>query len=351
MKNILVTGGTGYIGSHTCISLLKKGYKLTVIDSNINSSILSLEKIRLIINVSISEFNKILFFKKGDIRDKIFLKKIFQEAKTIDNPIEAVIHFAGLKAVGESVIQPLKYWENNVYGSVNLFQIMEENNCNTIVFSSSANIYGQTDLIPIKEDSKIKPINTYGHTKATIEYILKSLFNSKKNKWKIANLRYFNPIGAHESGLIGENPLSIPNNLFPFICGVAIGRYDFLKIFGNDWPTFDGTGIRDYIHVADLADAHALTLDYLFKNKSQIINLNIGTGKGTSVLELVEEFKNVTGKRIPYKFVDRRLGDIPIAIANNKKATLTLRWIPKRSIKDMCKDGWNWQFKNPSGYR
>lgn len=350
MKNILVTGGTGYIGSHTCLSLLKKGYRLVIIDSNVNSSSKSLEKIRIILNISRAEFKKILVFKKGDIRDCDFLDEVFLKAKNKGDPITGVIHFAGLKAVGESVQNPLLYWENNVYGSIKLFNAMLKFNCKTIIFSSSATIYKPSLLAPIAENSEILPNNPYGYTKASIENILRNIFESSNKKWRVANLRYFNPIGAHKSGLIGESPLNVPNNIFPYLCGIGIGRYDYLKIFGNDWPTKDGTGIRDYIHVMDLADAHVSALDFLFNNTPQLIDINIGTGLGTSVLDLVEEFKKVNGCKIPYIFCDRRPGDVASLLANNEKAISFLNWSPKKTISDMCIDGWRWQTQNPSGY-
>tara|TARA_Y100001978_G_scaffold17139_1_gene13183 strand:- start:162 stop:1217 length:1056 start_codon:yes stop_codon:yes gene_type:complete len=351
MKNILVTGGTGYIGTHTCLKLLESGYKLVIIDSNINSSSKSLEKIRIILSLSEVDFKKILVFKKGDIRNRDFLEDIFFEAKNKGDPIEGVIHFAGLKAVGESVQKPILYWDNNVSGSIKLFDVMSQFNCKIIIFSSSATIYKPSALLPFKENSEISPTNPYGNTKASIENILKNIFESSNKEWRVANLRYFNPIGAHESGLIGEDPTNIPNNLFPYLCRVASGRYEHLKIFGNDWPTKDGTGIRDYIHIMDLADAHVSALDFLFKNTPQIIDLNIGTGIGTSVLELVDKFQKLNGCRIPCSFCDRRPGDIPILIANNEKALSILNWKPKKTISDMCIDGWRWQIQNPNGYQ
>ncbi len=351
MKSILITGGTGFIGSHTSLLLLEKGYCVNIIDSNINSSEVVLKKIleiRKEKNSINSDIN--LNFFKGDIRDKTLLKKIFYEAKQKKRPIEAVIHFAGLKSVEESVQDPLRYWETNVYGSVCLFNVMKENKCKTLVFSSSATVYGVPDLIPIKESSIIKPLNPYGHTKAAIESILENIYKSRKAEWKIVNLRYFNPIGAHESGLLGEDPKNIPNNLFPYICRVASRRYKNLKIFGNDWPTFDGTGVRDYIHVMDLAEAHISALEYLLKSNSNFLNLNIGTAKGTSVLQLVEEFKKINKVDIPYEFWNRRSGDVPEVIADNSLALKILDWKPKKNLEDMCRDGWKWQSLNPSGY-
>ena len=348
MKNILITGGTGYIGSHTCLHLLEKGYKLTIIDSNVNSSPLSLKRVKnLVCNRDTS--NKITFFK-GDLRDKLFLNNVFLSAIKRNIPIEGVIHFAGLKSVSESFSKPFLYWENNVIGSLHLFELMEKYACRNLVFSSSASIYGYKSSDPIFETSEIKPYSPYAYTKVSIENILNSIFQSFNDSWKIANLRYFNPIGAHESGLIGDNSLSVATNIFPLLCKVAKGKIKELKIFGNDWPTKDGTCIRDYIHIMDLAEAHCLALEYLFKNKSQIIDLNIGTGIGTSVLELVNKFMLVNKCYVPYRFCERRLGDLPNVVADNNKAILTLGWNPKRNIKNMCEDGWKWQTLNPNGF-
>ncbi len=347
MKNILVTGGTGFIGSHICVSLLERGHKLILIDSNVNSSSIVIEKIKEILNKKNIKNN--FSFKKGDVRDKYFLKQVFEEAKKEKDPIQAVIHCAGLKAVQESILRPMMYWENNVYGSICLFEIMSQYGCKTIVFSSSATVYGKSNSKLISETHEIKPSNTYGDTKVAVENILKAIFKSSKNSWRIVNLRYFNPIGAHESGLLGDNPLNIPNNLFPIICQVAQGELKELKIYGNDWETVDGTGIRDYIHIMDLADAHCYALDFLLENKPQILSLNIGTGIGTSVLELVNKFMKVNKCVIPYKFCDRRLGDLPFVVANNNKASTILNWLPKRSLEDMCHHGWKWQILNRNG--
>jgi len=342
MKSILITGGLGFIGSHTCLSLVKRGYKIIVVDSNINSSIKSLKRIYKILKQTDIVYKDIVF-EKGDIRNEAFLKKVFTNAFKNKYSINAVIHFAGLKAVGESVENPILYWDFNVNGTIQLLKVMKSFNCRTIVFSSSATIYGKTDLNPILEDFKINPTNPYGQTKATIESILFSLFNSSKDSWRIANLRYFNPIGAHPTGLLGEDPLKKPNNIFPLVCKVAKGVYEKLYIFGNDWPTLDGTGIRDYLHVMDLAEAHCLSLDHLLKNNPQILNLNIGTGIGTSVLQLIKTFENINKCIVPYEFCQRRPGDVAISIADNQLATSVLKWKPKRNIEDMCRDGWKWQ--------
>ncbi len=349
MKNILVTGGTGFIGSHTCLALLERGYKLTVIDSNINSNPLSLKRVEEIFLTKNNNIPKINF-EKGDIRDEKFLSNVFLKAKNNSSSIDAVIHFAGLKAVGDSVKNPLLYWDMNLNSSLNLVKVMDKFYCRTIVFSSSATIYGDAKNIPIDEEAEIKPTNPYGHTKACIEYLLDGLFNSCNSDWRVANLRYFNPIGAHESGLIGEDLFNKPNNLFPFICGVAQGKYKHLNIFGNDWETPDGTGIRDYIHVMDLADSHCSALKFLIEKDPQILKLNIGTGIGTSVLELIENFKDINKCDIPYVFRPRRPGDVPILIADNRRAISLLDWHPKRNIQDMCRNGWDWQKLNPKGF-
>ena len=350
MDSILITGGTGFIGSHTCVSLLEDNYNLYVIDSNINSSIRAIDAIKKIFEGKENNISEKLKFFKGDIRDSSFLKKVFLNAEKDKKPIRSVIHFAGLKSVKESIDKPILYWDFNVCGTLSLLEVMGQYNCNTIVFSSSATIYGQNSNIPIKESDSVSPVNPYGNTKASIESILKSVFLSEKNTWRIANLRYFNPIGAHSSGFIGEDPLQEPNNLFPYICRVAKGIYPHLNIFGNNWSTSDGTGIRDYIHVMDVADSHKIVLELLNKNKSQYINLNIGTGKGTSVLELVNTFQKINHCYIPYEFVERRPGDIESVIANNHLAKTILDWEPIRNIEEMCEDGWRWQVKNPNGF-
>ncbi len=349
MKTILVTGGCGFIGSHTCLCLLKNDYRVVVVDSNINSSKLSLENIKKILKQ-----NKLLIediiFNKGDIRDEEFLKKVFIQAINNGNPIEGVIHFAGLKSVAESTKDPLLYWDNNVCGSLTLLKVMQLFKCETIVFSSSATVYGNTKINPIKESFEIKPLNPYGQTKASIEHILAGIFKASQEKWKIANLRYFNPIGAHESGLLGEETLNKPNNLFPYIALVASGKYKKLNIYGKDWPTHDGTGIRDYIHVMDLAEAHKCALNFLFDNGPNLLNLNIGTGIGTSVLELIQTFEEVVKCKIPYDFCERRPGDVGTLIADNETAISLLQWHPKKDLKDMCEDGWRWRSLNPNGY-
>ena len=348
MTRILITGGAGFIGSHTCVTLLEAGYKIVVLDSFINSSPESLERVKIITNSSGSSSSNLEVIE-GDIRDNQLLDNLFRKYKNKDK-IEAVVHFAGLKAVGESVEKPLLYWDVNVNGTRCLLQSMQENKCNTIIFSSSATIYGISSSKQLTEDDPINPINPYGNTKAAIEKILSDVNTSNPKVWRIACLRYFNPVGAHPSGLIGENPFEKPNNLFPFITQVAIGKREKLNIFGNDWPSTDGTGIRDYIHVMDLADGHRDSLALLLKNPPQIMHLNLGSGNGVTVLEMVKAFEKVTGKKIPFEFVGRRPGDVFISVANPGLALQTLGWSTKFSISDICNHGWNWQQKNPNGY-
>ncbi len=350
MKNILVTGGAGFIGSHTCLLLLERGYFVYVIDSFVNSSPKSLDKILEINKLKKTNFQNKLKVFYGDLLDKNFLDNVFSGLTKINQKIDAVIHFAGLKSVSESVSKPLKYWQVNVVGTLNLLEVMEEYNCNTLVFSSSATVYAQSENILLLENSPIKPINPYGSTKYTIECILKDIFNSSDKNQKFASLRYFNPIGAHPSGLIGENPKGKPNNIFPLITNTAKGIQKELKIFGNDWPTKDGTAIRDYIHVMDLADAHVKVLENLCHGKSRCINVNIGTGKGTSVLDLVKTFEKVNNIEVPYVFTDRRSGDGCRVVADNSFLIKEFKICPKMSIEDMCRDGWKWKSLNPHGF-
>ena len=350
MKTILVTGGLGFIGSHTCVSLLEKGYKILILDSLINSSIKVIEGIKKISLVNKNDINERIQFYECDLRDTLKLEKIFKDNISESKRIDAVIHFAGLKAVAESIKYPLKYYDCNVLGTINLLKIMERFNCKKIVFSSSATIYGNSGKnCNIKEEAPINPINPYGATKVVIEDILQNLFLTS-NTWSVAILRYFNPIGAHPSGLIGESPLKTPNNIFPIINEVASGERKNLNIFGNDWETYDGTGVRDYIHVMDLADGHVSALAYLFKNVGKIIKLNLGTGNGTSVLELISIFKSVNNLEIPYLFTKRRKGDISRAVADITLAKEKLNWFPIRDLKMMCRDGWKWKKQNINGY-
>ncbi len=350
MKYILVTGGAGFIGSHTSITLIENGYNLLIIDNFVNSNPEVINRIKIITKLDKKKFNNRIKLKNIDLRDQKLLNNLFEEEYQNGNEILGVIHFAGLKAVGESVNNPIKYWDFNVNGAINLIKVMTKFDCKLIVFSSSATIYGFPSKVPIEENSLINPINPYGQTKATIENLLRDTFMSTKQEWKIACLRYFNPVGAHPSGILGEDPLGIPNNLFPFITQVAVGMRKELKIFGNDWNTKDGTGTRDYIHVMDLAEGHLAALNFLIKSDPQLLEVNLGTGKGTTVLEFVNAFEESTGKKIPYQFVERRDGDAPTTFADVKKAKNILNWVAKRDIKDICKDGWNWQSKNPEGY-
>ena len=349
MRRILVTGGSGFIGSHTCYSLLENNYDLFVIDSLVNSNIKSIARIKKIFmdkKINISE--KLKFFK-GDLRNKRFIDSIFEKANEEKKPIEGVIHFAGLKAVSESVSEPLLYWENNVLGSLNLLRSMEENNCKNIVFSSSATVYGNSNDDLLKESSKICPINPYGSTKLAVENMLNDIFGDSKKEWKIAILRYFNPVGAHQTGLLGENPLQRPNNIFPIIINSAYENKQ-MKVFGKDWPTHDGTCIRDYIHVVDLADSHVKALNYLFQNQRKLITLNIGTGKGISVLELIKTFQEINNVKVPFVFGKRREGDTSKLVADNSKAKKILNWFPRNSLEEMCVNGWKWKCLNPNGY-
>lgn len=332
---ILVTGGAGYIGSHTCLELLDAGHDVTVIDNLSNSSEESLNRITMISGKSVN-------FYRADIRNLNELEKIFSE-----NDFYAVIHFAGLKAVGESVRIPLQYYENNITGTLTLCEVMNKFNIKNIIFSSSATVYGDPSVIPLTEECSTGATNPYGRTKLFIEEILSDLSFSDIN-WKIVLLRYFNPIGAHESGLLGENPKGIPNNLVPFITQVAVGKLSELHIFGNDYPTPDGTGIRDYIHVVDLAKGHLAALRNL--DKIQGIEIfNLGTGKGYSVLDVIKAFEKESGITIPYKITKRRYGDVASCYADPTKSERFLGWKAEKNINDMCRDSWNWQSKNPDG--
>lgn len=342
METILITGGAGFIGSHTCLEMLEGGYDLCIIDSLANSSKKIISQIKKITSETKNVKLGKLFFREGDLRSISFIEMVFLEFENKKMPFTSVIHFAGLKAVQESVINPLTYWEVNISSTINLLKIMNKYNCNKLVFSSSATIYDQSKKGKFVENSPKKPINPYGNTKLTIEKILNDLFDSNVNKWKIVNLRYFNPVGAHNSGMIGENPISRPTNLFPLILKVSRKEIKELSIYGNDWPTKDGTCIRDYIHVMDLADAHLAALHYLNENPPQIISFNIGTGKGTSVLEVIEKFVKVNLVSLPYKFQSRREGDSAWVVADNKFALERLDWSPRRSIEDMCADSFRW---------
>jgi UDP-glucose 4-epimerase len=333
---ILVTGGAGYIGSHTCVELLNAGNEIIVVDNFSNSKPESLKRVK---EITGKEFS----FYEVDLLDRQALAKVFEE-----NEIDAVIHFAGLKAVGESVSIPLHYYHNNITGTLMLCQVMQEFNVKNLVFSSSATVYGMPEKMPISEDFPLSTTNPYGSTKLMIEQILKDLYVAD-NSWSIALLRYFNPIGAHESGRIGEDPNGIPNNLMPYITQVSVGKLKELQVFGNDYSTVDGTGVRDYIHVVDLAMGHLKALEKVLKTNG-VDAYNLGTGSGYSVLQLVSAFEKASGNKVPYKIVDRRPGDVAVCYADPAKASIELGWEAKRGIEEMCLDSWRWQEKNPQGY-
>jgi UDP-glucose 4-epimerase len=326
---ILVTGGAGYIGSHTCIELMKSGHELIVVDNFCNSKPSVLERIR---DISKNNFN----FIESDIRDHKKMEEIFSR-----NNIDAVIHFAGLKAVGESVAEPLNYYDTNVNGSLALFRTMQKFGVKTLVFSSSATVYGDPEVVPIKENFPLSATNPYGRSKLMIEEVLRDMALAD-HSWRIALLRYFNPVGAHESGLIGEDPNGIPNNLVPYIAQVAEGRLKALSVYGDDYPTIDGTGVRDYIHVVDLAIGHVKAVDKL-QNQTGVLTYNLGTGHGNSVLEMVRAFEHASGRPVPFKIVNRRKGDIAICYASTDLAERELGWKAVRSIEQMCADSWKWQ--------
>ena len=334
--SILVTGGAGYIGSHTCVLLQEAGHDVIIVDNFSNSSKISVDRVEKITSKPIKLY-------ECDILDRDALRKIFKE-----NDIEAVIHFAGLKAVGESVEQPLRYYENNITGSLHLFEVMAEAGVKKIVFSSSATVYGIPETVPLKEDMPTSATNPYGQTKLMLEQILSDLYIAD-GEWSISLLRYFNPVGAHASGTIGEDPKDIPNNLMPYITQVASGKLESLNVFGNDYDTPDGTGVRDYIHVVDLAEGHLCALDLVRGGKGVFIH-NLGTGIGYSVLDLVNAFKEANGIEIAYNIVDRRPGDVGECYADPAKAESELGWTAKKNITDMCRDSWNWQKNNPRGY-
>jgi len=334
--NVLITGGAGYIGSHTCLELLNAGNDVTVIDNLSNSKFKSLQRVQ-------SLTGKTIKFYENDLLDIDAVQKIFRK-----NEFNAVIHFAGLKAVGESVTKPHLYYHNNITGTLNLLAVMGKNQVNNIVFSSSATVYGDPSSVPILESFSTKPTNPYGRTKLMIEDILKDI-QLAEPQMNVALLRYFNPIGAHASGQIGEDPNGIPNNLLPYIAQVAVGKLKSLNVFGDDYDTLDGTGIRDYIHVVDLAKGHLKALEKLEKAPG-IVTYNLGTGKGYSVLEVIKAFEDASGIKIPYKITDRRSGDIAKMYADPTLANNELNWKAELNIFEMCRDTWNWQSQNPQGY-
>lgn len=335
-KKILVTGGAGFIGSHTYVALVGAGYVPIILDNLSNSSVRVLDRLRLIAG-------KKPEFVHGDIRDPIILDDLFSR-----DAIDAVIHFAGLKSVGESVKAPLQYYDNNVSGTLQLLAAMRRAAVKTLVFSSSATVYGDPESTPISEDFPRSATNPYGRSKLIIEDMLEDLYRSEPG-WHIARLRYFNPVGAHESGIIGESPQGTPNNLMPYLAQVAVGRRSHLNIFGGDYPTVDGTGVRDYIHVMDLAEGHLAALDYL-QAEGGLVTVNLGTGRGVSVLELMKSFERASGKTIPYQVVDRRSGDIAECWADSSLAKSMFRWSANRSLDQMSADSWRWQSNNPDGF-
>jgi len=333
---ILITGGAGYIGSHTCILLVEAGYEIVIFDNFCNASKESIGRVEKIVDQKIEVI-------EGDIRKREDLHKAFTMHK-----IDAVVHFAGLKAVGESVEQPLKYYDNNVNGTIVLCEVMAEHGCKSIVFSSSATVYGDPHTTPIKEDFPLSATNPYGRSKLFTEEILRDLYVSDE-EWKVVLLRYFNPVGAHSSGTIGEDPNGIPNNLMPFIAQTAVGKRSCLSVFGDDYDTPDGTGVRDYIHVVDLADGHLKALEKM-KELTGVLTVNLGTGKGYSVVEMVKAFEKASGKEVPYCIAPRRSGDIAKCYADPSYAKEILGWEAKRGIDEMCMDSWRWQSSNPEGY-
>lgn len=333
---ILVTGGAGYIGSHACLMLLQSGYEIVIIDNFSNSSQESLNRIKKI-------SSKNFLFYEADLRDKSKIEKIFK-----NHQIQSVMHFAGFKSVNESISEPIKYYENNVGGTLILLEVMNKYNCKELIFSSSASVYGKPETIPVNENCKLSPINPYGQSKLVIENILRDLFLSDKS-WRIALLRYFNPVGAHESGLLGECPTDIPSNLVPRILQVATGKLKTLNIYGSDYDTKDGTGVRDYIHVVDLVDGHLKALNAL-RSVSDFIIANLGTGKGYSVFEVLRAFERVSGKKIPFTIKGRRAGDSDKCYADNSHALKIMNWKAEYGIFKMCEDAWRWQCQNPNGY-
>jgi len=336
--HILVTGGAGYIGSHTCVELLEAGHTVSVVDNLSNSSAESLNRIKELTGKDID-------FYKVDLLDYPELEKIFTN---LSSPADVVIHFAGLKAVGESVSKPLWYYQNNLTGTLNLCQVMADKQVKNIIFSSSATVYGDPASVPITEDFPLSCTNPYGHSKLMTEQMLTDI-QIADSDWNVVLLRYFNPVGAHKSGRIGEDPKGIPNNLMPYVSQVAVGKLKELSVFGNDYPTNDGTGVRDYIHVVDLSIGHVKALDVITK-KPGVAVFNLGTGQGYSVLEMVHAFSEAAGKEIPYRIVDRRPGDIAVCYADASKAKEQMGWQAERGIQEMCEDSWRFQVTNPDGY-
>ncbi|XP_073006800.1 UDP-glucose 4-epimerase 1-like [Typha latifolia] len=340
-ESILVTGGAGYIGSHTVLQLLLSGFRVVVVDNLNNSAAVAIKRVSELAG----EFGKNLSFQQIDLRDKAALNTLFALTH-----FDAVIHFAGLKAVGESVQKPLLYYNNNLIGTISLLEVMAAHSCMKLVFSSSATVYGCPKEVPCREESPLSALNPYGRTKIIIEEICHDI-HCADSDWKIILLRYFNPVGAHSSGYIGDDPHGVPNNLMPFVQQVAVGRRPALTVYGNDYSTKDGTGVRDYIHVVDLADGHVSALKKLFEGSNIGCEAyNLGTGKGTTVLEMVAAFERASGKKVPLVMAGRRPGDAEILYASTTKAEKELKWKAKYSIEEMCRDQWNWASKNPYGY-
>ena len=354
MANLLITGGAGFIGSHTCLALLQAGHCLVVLDNFANSGPESLRRVAELAALDPLETtgegawataDRRLILRKGDVGLRRDLDPLFAAER-----IDGVLHFAGLKAVAESMAQPLSYWDVNVAGTVCLLQAMAAGGCRTLVFSSSATLYGHPERVPIPEEAPIRPINPYGQTKAAVEQLLADVAASH-GEWRIARLRYFNPVGAHPSGRIGEDPQGTPSNIFPLISQVAAGQRPRVEVFGSDWPTADGTGVRDYIHVMDLAEGHGAALALLLAEAPQLLSLNLGSGQGHSVLELVHAFAAASGRPIPLQISARRPGDSAISIADPAAAERRMGWRTRRSLAEICRDGWAWQVANPRGYR
>ncbi len=369
LANVLITGGAGFIGSHVCLELLRAGHSLVVLDNFANSGPEALRRVAQLAGLpgwqrrgpgrwSTQPCPARFTLISGDVRSPADLRRVFHPAEAAPGaeaderppgPIDAVLHFAGLKAVAESVAHPLAYWDVNVGGSRSLLEAMEGAGCRILVFSSSATLYGHPERVPIAETAPLRPINPYGHTKAAVEQMLADVFASASD-WRIARLRYFNPVGAHPSGRIGEDPNGPPSNLFPLISQVAVGRLPRLKVYGSDWPTADGTGIRDYIHVMDLAEGHRAALDLLLAETPQLLTLNLGSGRGHSVLELVRAFEQASGRPVPCDLVERRPGDSAISVADAAEAQRRMGWRTRRDLDAICRDGWAWQSANPGGY-
>lgn len=356
MAHLLITGGAGFIGSHTTLCLLEAGHSIVVLDNFVNGNHEALRRVAQLAHlppltaVAPGVWEALgeqagLTVLQGDVRHPSDLEGAIKM-----HPVHAVLHFAGLKAPAESIRKPLHYWDVNVSGSRSLFEAMQRHGCRTLIFSSSATVYGFPETIPISESAAVRPLHPYGHTKAAVEQLLADLAASEEG-WRIARLRYFNPVGAHPSGLIGEDPKGEPTNLFPLIAQVALGQRSMLPVYGDDWPTADGSGVRDFIHVMDLAEGHCRALDHLLQgNHDTLLTLNLGTGKGISVLEMVQAFSAISGKPIPHGILPRRDGDTSTSVADPLLAKLAMGWSARRSLADMCRDGWQWQTANPLGY-